>query len=81
MWYESQMPEPSLTPIVKMTDGQTIGNKRISRHLIGAKPVQKNMAMTQHQNRRLLWERKVDMLYFFFFVIHLPVTMLEKNTQ
>lgn len=69
------MSEPSLKPVVEMTDGQSIANRRISRQLIGVKPVQKDREMIRHQNRRLLWERKLDVLYFIFFVIHLPVML------
>lgn len=61
--------KPSLTPGVEMTDGQSIAT---SRQLIGVKPVQKD---TEMKNRRLLWERKLDVLYFIFFLIHLPVML------
>lgn len=61
------------TPL--MTDGQSILNKRTSRQLIGVKAVQKDREMIQHLNKRHLWERKLDVLYFVFFAIHLPVML------
>lgn len=70
------MPEPSpKKPGVEMTDGQSIANKLASRQLMGVKPVQKGREMIKHRNRRLLWKRKLDVMYFIFFAIHLPVML------
>lgn len=81
-----QCPTPlHSTPLVSKWENErqdkVIANQRFSHPIerlpnwTGRKPVQKNREMIKHQNRRLLWERKLDVLYFIFFVIHLPVML------